>query len=463
MPAVVVVGSGISGLTFAYRLERLRPDVDVTVLEREPSVGGVIRTESTDGFRVEAGPNGFLDNKPAVLDLCRELGIEGQLVPASESASRNRFLFLQDRLRQLPGGLLPFLRSSLLSWRAKLAVLTERFRRRGPDVSDESVDAFARRRVGGEVAEKLVDAFVTGIYAGDPELLSVRAAFPRLSAFERDFGSVTRGLRADRQKRKATGTRSSGRMWSFPRGLQTLIDAIRARLRNAPRTGSGAVKLDRRSPGWKIQSADGVAHAADAVVLTCPAPEQAALLCPFDAELGKLVGRIAYNRIAVVALGYSSGEVPGRLDGFGYLSPQRSRRDVLGVQWCSSIYPGQRAPDGMVLLRAMCGGWHRPDLVDWDDDRLAAAVRAELRQSMRIEAAPTFRRVIRWRPAIPQYFVGHLDHVGRIDARARSHPGLFLGGSAYRGVALPDCVEQASQLARNVATWLGSVSPSSSR
>src|SRR5579883_3304970 len=231
MPEVVVAGAGIWGLTLAYRLGRLRPDADVTVLEKEPAVGGTIQTEAAEGFRVESGPNGFLDNKPAALDLCRELGLADRLLPASDVAGRNRFLFLDGRLRQLPGGLLPFFRSDLLSWRAKFALLTERFRRRGPDAADESVDAFARRRVGAEVAETLVDAFVTGIHAADPQLLSVRAAFPRLYAFERDYGSVTRGFRADRARRRAAGGgRASGQMWSFPEGLRALTEALRASL-----------------------------------------------------------------------------------------------------------------------------------------------------------------------------------------------------------------------------------------
>jgi oxygen-dependent protoporphyrinogen oxidase len=214
-------------------------------------------------------------------------------------------------------------------------------------------------------------------------------------------------------------------------------------------------EVRRTADGWLVRAGDGTEFRADAVVLACPAYEQSALLAGVDAELAALVGGIAYNRVAVVALGYRSADVPGRLDGFGYLSPQRTRRDVLGVQWCSSIYPGHRAPPGSVLLRALCGGWNRPDVVDWDDDRLAAAVRAELRQSMRIEAAPVFRHIVRWRSAIPQYHLGHLERVDRVEARAATIPGLYLGGNAYRGVALPDCVEQAGLAATRLAAWLG--------
>jgi oxygen-dependent protoporphyrinogen oxidase len=191
------------------------------------------------------------------------------------------------------------------------------------------------------------------------------------------------------------------------------------------------------------------------VVLACPADQQAALLGDQAPALADLIAAIPYNRVAVVALGYRAADVPHPLEGFGYLSPQRSRRDVLGVQWCSSIFPGVRAPEGTVLLRALCGGWHRADVVDWPDDRLLGAVRAELAQSLRLRSAPVFHHIIRWDRAIPQYHLGHLERVARIEEQASRLPGLHLAGNAYRGVALSDCVEQADGVARRVAQGLG--------
>jgi oxygen-dependent protoporphyrinogen oxidase len=189
------------------------------------------------------------------------------------------------------------------------------------------------------------------------------------------------------------------------------------------------------------------------VALTCPAYRQAELLADLDGTLAEQINGIPYNRVAVVALGYRAADVPHSLDGFGYLSPQRARRDVLGVQWCSSIFPG-RAPAGLVLLRALCGGWQRPEVVDWDDGRLLTAVRAELRQALRIDSPPVFHQVVRWHRAIPQYHLGHLDRVAWIESRAAAHPGLFLGGNCYRGVALGDCVEQGDVLAEHIGAWL---------
>ncbi len=211
------------------------------------------------------------------------------------------------------------------------------------------------------------------------------------------------------------------------------------------------VRRVRRDGGWHVEAADGRVWKADILVLTCPPYAQADLLREQDPELAAEIGAIACNRIAVVGLGYRAADVPHSLDGFGYLSRQRDRRDVLGVQWCSSIFP-DRAPPGMVLLHALCGGWNRPDVVDWDDDRLIAAVRAELAQALGVEAPPVFRHVVRWDRAIPQYHLGHLGRVARIEARAGRHPGLFLGGNAYRGVALNDCVEQAGLLAQRIGS-----------
>jgi oxygen-dependent protoporphyrinogen oxidase len=206
-------------------------------------------------------------------------------------------------------------------------------------------------------------------------------------------------------------------------------------------------------PGWVVGGEGRDCWQADAVVLACPAYQQAALLADLDGELAEQVGAIPYNRVAVVALGYRAADVPVSLDGFGYLAPQRTRRDLLGVQWCSSIFPG-RAPDGCVQLRAMCGGWHRPEVGGWDDARLLGAVRAELRLALRVEAAPVFHHVVRWDRAIPQYLLGHLERVAWIEGRAARYPGLFLAGNAYRGVALNDCTEQAELLARRIAQAL---------
>jgi oxygen-dependent protoporphyrinogen oxidase len=480
MPRIVVVGAGVSGLTLALRLEQLLPAAEVTILERQARPGGMIQTVARDGFVVEAGPNGFPDNNPSTLDLARGVGLQDRLVAASESAGRNRFLFLRGKLRQLPASMGAFLRSDLLSWPGKLELLAEGVRPRRGRFGDESIDSFARRRAGREVASTLADAFVTGVMAGDPRLLSVQASFPRLAGYERDLGSVTAGMKhAARQRRQREADlrgetlppppgllgrvaalfrprpqpARAGSTWSFDGGLATLTAALAGSLRQQPVLGA-AVRRVRKGPrGFVVEGEGHDRWEADAVALTCPAGEQAAALAELDPALAERVGGIAYNSVVVVALGYRRAQSPHPLDGFGYLSPQREGRPVLGVQWCSSIFPG-RAPDGMVLLRALCGGWRRRDVVGWPEERLLRAVREELAVALGVRTPPVFHHVVRWPRAIPQYFVGHLERLAWVERRLADHPGLFLGGNPYRGVALNDCVEQSRLLAARLAAWL---------
>jgi protoporphyrinogen/coproporphyrinogen III oxidase len=461
MPRVVIIGAGISGLATAFRLQQKAPSLEVAILERGHRAGGTIWTEREAGFQVEIGANGFLDTKSSTLDLCRDLGLKDRLIPASEAAGRNRYLYLDGKLRALPNSLRTFIKTDLLTWRGKLNFLMERFRPKPGNGRDESIDAFARRRAGPEAAEVFCDALVTGIFAGDPTLLSAGAAFPRLTALEQQYGSVLKGFsRQARQRRREAAARGesyqrTGRMWSFREGLRLLIEALWERLTPPPILNVPIRRIQRTEtprsdqPAWTVFGEAQDRWSADAVILTCPAYQQAAIVADLDKELAEKIDSIRYNRVAVVALAFRREDVPENLDGFGYIAPQRTRRDLLGVQWCSSIFP-ERATPGKVLFRAMCGGWHRPEVVDWEDGRLLAAVRGELQLAMKVTAAPAYHRIVRWDRAIPQYHLGHLERVAWIEERVRRYPGLFLGGNAYRGVAMNDCTEQAEVTALKV-------------
>jgi oxygen-dependent protoporphyrinogen oxidase len=456
MSRIFIVGAGISGLSLAYRLQVLGPHLDITILEERDRPGGTVWTERQNGFQFETGPNGFLDNKPTTLDLCRELGLQNGLIAASPEAGKNRYLFLDGRLRPLPASLSSFLTSDLLTVRGKVAFFRERFRRPRRNGQDESIADFARRRAGSE-AELFADALVTGITAGDPALLSLRACFPRLAALEEEYGSVLKGLaRSARQRRQEARSRGENaprrgnQMWSLREGLRGLIETLCARLRNPPVLGVPVQALRKQADGTWLVAIDGKDRmSVDAVILTCPAYKQAAILADVDAALADKIETIAYNRLVVIALGYQKRDVPHSLAGFGYIAPQSTRRDILGVQWCSSIFPG-RAPSDTVLVRAMAGGWNRPEIAGWDDSRLLESARADLGQALGIKAAPIFHHIIRWNRAIPQYHLGHLERVAWIEKRIADHPGLFLGGNAYHGVALNDCTEQAGVLAEHV-------------
>ncbi len=462
MPQFVVVGAGISGLATAFHLQERLPKAEITVLEAAGRPGGTIWTERIEGFQVEVGANGFLDTKPSTLQLCEQLGIRDRLISASDAA-QHRYLFLDGRLLKLPEGLWSFLRSPLLSWRSKWAIFRERSVKPRADDVDESVHDFIARRTTPEVAEVFGDALVTGIYAGDPHLLSMGAAFPRIVEFERRHGSILAGMRHAAKVRRAQAEArgetydGGGRLLSFREGLRLLIETLSVRLRRPPLLGVRVRHIARESledsARWIVQGDGQDRWTADAVLLVCPAFGQAELLQNVDPRLAEQIGGIAYSPAIVVALGYRREQVPHSLEGFGYIAPQRARRDILGVQWCSSIFP-ERAPEGMVLLRAIAGGWHRHDIMTWDDRRLLEAVRKEIKLAMGIEAPPVFQHIVRWDKAIPQYHLGHAERVALIERQAATHPGLFLTGNAYHGVALNDCTEQAERVAARIADFV---------
>ncbi len=455
MKRIVIVGGGLSGLAAAYRIRGRIPGCEPIVLESSARPGGNVWTERESGFTVELGPNGFLDSKPSTVDLCKSLDIESQLIPASEGSRKNRFLFLNDRMHKLPGSLPGILRTPLLSLRAKLKLLSEPFRGRPRDLpADESIAEFATRRFGREVAETFIDALVTGIHGGDPAKLSVAAAFPRLPKFERECGSVIRGFqraaKARRQAAEAAGLPRPGpqRMWSFKDGLRTLIESLAGSVR--VETNVNVRRIEKAADGWLVRGDGQDSWPADAVVVTCPAYRQAELLADLDPALANDIAGIGYTPIAVVVVGYKRDDVPGDRDGVGYNAPGRTRRDALGVQWCSSIFP-DRAPPGFVTWRILCGGANRPEILGWDDETLLRKVHEEMKYTMKVRGELAFHRIVRWPNAIPQYAIGHPDRVARIEAAAAKHRGLILGGNAYRGIALNDCTENAERIADDVA------------
>ena len=326
MPRVAIIGGGISGLTLAYRLRQYLADVDVQILESEKSVGGKIDSVKDQGFLYESGPNGFLDSNPSTLNLSKELGLGEQLAPANEAAAKKRFLLMGGKLRMLPSSVIGLLTTDVLSWRAKLALAFERFQSNKQNLPDESIYAFAQRRVGTEIAEKLVDPFVTGIFAGDARLVSFQAGFPRLAAMEKNHGSISKGLKAARKARQISnpeGGRSSGQLWSFNQGLGTLIEALAEKLGKSNIRQFKATNLihNKELSKWTVEGSNGESESYGLAILSCPAFSQASTLKNLDAMLADKIATIPYNSLAVVVMGFRSGDVPIPLEGFGYLTP----------------------------------------------------------------------------------------------------------------------------------------------
>ena len=458
MPNVVIIGAGLSGLAVAFRLNQICPGLHLTILESRDRPGGNIGTLNHNGFRIEIGPNGFLDSKPGMTRLCQDLGLGDRLLAASEGSRKNRFVFLRNQIQKLPASPFGILTTSLLSIRGKFALLSEPFRSKQRTPIEESVAAFARRRFGREAADVFIDALVTGIHAGDPEALSVRAAFPRLVQFEAQFGRVLRGFLASAKEKKreakARGEKPApSRMWSFREGLQVLVDCVDERFGKSIITGVSVKSIERNETGFLVRSDGRDAWPADAVVLACPPFDQATALADHFSTIADPLAEIPTNRVAVVALGYRQTDVPGRFDGFGYIAPQNTKRDVLGVQWCSSIFP-ERAPPGFVLWRVLCGGVSRPDVFERDDAALLRTCHEEMKLAMGVRGDPVVHRIVRWPRAISQYNLGHMERVQRIETAASHEPGLFLAGNGLFGIAMNDVAEQAEHVARQVGQFL---------
>ena len=489
MKRVVVVGGGIAGLATALRIrdaaDAAGPPVEVLVLEAGDRVGGNIRTErvpaadgAADGagegageWVVENGPNGFLDNVPAMLRLVDRVGLRDQLRRADEAAAR-RFIFRGDRLHPVPTGPIGFLRSGLLSVPGRLRVFAEPFIPGRTDHTGESVRDFAARRIGAEAADVLVDAMVSGVFAGDVRALSLPAAFPKMAAMEAEHGGLVRAMigrmKARRAAKREAGERRArgedveeltrpggpagpgGTLTSFAGGLDALPRALAAELGDAVRLSAPVEAITRgEGPGqaaaghWTVRLRDGESIAADAVVLAIPSARAAPLLEPVDPDLAAEVAGIDTAGLAVVALGYRAGDIDA--DGFGFLVPRGESPRILGCLWDSSIFPG-RAPDGRVLVRAMIGGAHDPAAATEDEDDLVTRVRADLELAMGVRADPVLVRVYRWPLGIAQYHVGHLERLDRIRTRLGRLTGLHLTGSSYGGVSMNACVEAAESL-----------------
>jgi oxygen-dependent protoporphyrinogen oxidase len=456
MSTVAIIGAGVAGLSVAHEIRKRAPHVGLIVLEPRERTGGNVRTEICDGYTCEWGAVGFLDNAPATLQLVREVGLEPRLLPSRDSA-RRRYIYRSGRLHEVPASPLAFLTSSLLSARAKARLLGEPFASGPGDDPDESIASFAARRIGAEAAAVMVDSMVSGIYAGDASALSLRACFPRMREMEQEHGSLFRALLATRKRRKkgdAIGA-PAGRLTSFYRGMTELVEGLTRSLGPIVRTSSPVVDLQppATSGGFRIATPDR-RISADAVVLAGPAAGSADLLRGFGLDVSAALRAIPTAPLAVVCLGYDEAQLTaerGPLDGFGFLVPRSEKIRTLGALWETSIFDG-RGPTGKALMRVMIGGAHDPHVLDSSDDELLAIVRDDLRQTMSLRIEPEMVRIFRHPRGIPQYTIGHLRRLARIDAELDRYPGLFVAGNSYRGVAINACIAEAGAIADKAIT-----------
>jgi protoporphyrinogen/coproporphyrinogen III oxidase len=466
MKKIVIIGGGISGLATGWLLrskaQAAGKDLEITLLEKEKRPGGKIRSIKEDGYLCEWGPNGFLDSKPQTLDLCRALGVENNLHRSNDNA-RKRFIYSGGELHQLPDGAPAFLKSRLISWPGKLRLALEPtpFISSAPAGVDETLAAFGRRRLGEEALDKLIAPMVSGIFAGDPETMSLVSCFPRIAELEREYGGLIRAMIMLSKKKKrdqaagkvvSSAAGPGGVLTSFREGIQYLSDALATSLGGVVRPGAVITSVVKgESVPYRVKCSDGTEYEADLTIMASPAFAAAEMLAGLDSGITGILQQIPYASMTIICFGYSRERIRHSLDGFGYLIPKKEGRSTLGTLWDSSMFEN-RAPEGKVLLRSMMGGACFPEYVKLSDDEVVARVRQDLAVTMGIDAAPEFVRVFRHLQAIPQYTVGHGKRLQALEELRKAHPGLILTGNSYRGIGLNDCVAAAERAADEALT-----------
>lgn len=435
---VAVIGGGISGLTTAYLLKK--KGFQVEVFEASDRLGGNVQTVSRDGYTFEEGPNSLLKS-PRLVELIQLLELEDKVL-ASDKAAKKRYVLFGGKLESMcPRSFI----NGYFSLKTLAALIREPFNRsRSPD--GESVAAFISRRIGPELVEKALDPFVSGIYAGDPNDLSMRAAFPKLFEMERDHGSlIVAAFRRKTEKADADFPRT----FSFHGGLKTLISALADVIGDDIKLSSPISGIEQAGDLYTING-----EMFDAAVISTPAFVAAKLIESRDSDLSARLSKVNYPQLAVVVLGYTSESIEEKLDGFGFLIASREKRPILGTVFHSVVFP-DRSPEGHRLLVTFVGGVRSGDLLDSKtDDELRSLVHRELSEILGVKGEPDLVHIKRWKNAIPQYRIGYeevTDACGDFETR---NPGIYFCSNFYRGISMGDCVKNAFETADNIEKYL---------
>jgi len=461
MTRIAIIGGGISGLAAAFALEEPRRAgaVEYVLFESSPQLGGVLRTEHIHGCIVEAGPDSFLTEKPWAADLCRTLGLGDQLI-GSNDADRKTYILVRGQLVPIPDGLmfmvptkiLPTALSPLFSWTTKLRIARELLHPPSPFGADESVASLVGRHYGSEMVDRLADPLLSGIYGGEATSLSVRAVLPRFAEMERTHGSLGRAMLAARKKApRPTNKPDPSLFTSLKNGMQQLVETLAPRLNQASLlTGTPVQSIQPRTGGWSV-SADLKSDHFNAIILALPARAAAQVLSACSPELSAELAAVGYSSSITVGLGYDRDVRQSLPPGFGFLVPRSEGKRLLAATFVHNKFP-HRAPKDRALLRCFFAGSNAENIWQLSDDAIIAVVRNELQQILGLRAAPLFARVYKWKSAMAQYGVGHLERLDRIERLRHQLPGLALAGNGYRGIGIPDCVRSGHEAAKQVRT-----------
>jgi oxygen-dependent protoporphyrinogen oxidase len=472
VPRIVIIGGGIAGLSTAWYLQKAARDqgqpCQITIIERDPRLGGKLLTDTihlpdaATPLLVEAGPDAFIAQKPWGLQLAKELGLEDQLM-STKPARHKVYVLHKGRPYPLPDGVnlvvptkfWPFVRSPLVSWRGKLRMALDLVLPARKGSADEALADFITRRFGSEALDKIAEPLMAGIHNAESDRQSLTATFPRFRQVEQQYGSLIRGMRAARAK-TAPANQTLSPFVSLRGGIQSLVTALVAQLEVELLVGRSVTGLERdatANPAYRVQLDDGTFCAADAVVLAVPAFAAADLVADHSQQLASGLRQIRYVSTGTVTLAFRRAEIGQPLDSYGLVIPQSEQRRINAVTMLSRKWD-HRAPEDYVLIRAFVGGSKNPAVLGLDDAALLQLVRDELRIIFNITAPPAWSGIYRWPLANPQYDVGHLERVAELETQCL--PGLYLCGSAYRGVGIPDCVRQGQETAAKVLQHVNS-------
>lgn len=441
-----ILGAGISGLTSAFWLKK--NNFDFVILEKENQVGGSMQTIRKDGFQIDFGPNSGLETTPLIRQIVDEIGFSDQMVYASESSNK-RFILRNNQLHELPTSPIAFISTKLFSTKAKLRLFAEPFIGKSADGYYQSMSEFVSRRLGQEFLDYAIDPFVSGVFAGDPNKLSVKSAFPKLYRLEEVYGGLIKGMikGAKERNQRAEQSKQNAKMFSFINGMQSFANAIADTMKDNILLNANVQKIEKYNEQWKIiysLNNESREIIVDKVVSTIPVYAAEKLFTPIDKEFQSHANEIYYPPVMVLYLGYKKAQVETPLDGFGFLIPSKEKKNFLGAIWSSSIFPN-RCDNDKAAFTLFIGGARAPHLFEMEKQKLIEIVIKEFQDVMKINGEPILVEHKLWNKAIPQYNIGYIEHENYFDKFENDNPGIILSGNYRGGISVGDCIKNSNK------------------
>lgn len=447
---ITILGAGISGLATAFQLQQ--KGYEVTVLEKKSEPGGSMISEKSEGFLVEYGPNSGLETTPVIKQLVYAVGLSEEMIYANEKGNK-RYILRDGKLFPLPMGGSQFFKTKLFSTKAKLRLFLEPFVGKSKDGYYQSISDFVRRRLGQEFLDYAINPFVAGVYAGNPDKLSVKSAFPKLYRLEEIYGGLIKGMIKGRKERKERDedSKQDAKMFSFKNGMQSFPKALASKL-NQVQYNCEVLKVEKNDVEYRIiytQNGEKKQLTAKKILSTMPAYISAKIFSTIDNNLSNHLNEIYYPPVMALSLGFNKKEIGQPLDGFGYLIPEKEKKSYLGAIWSSVIFDG-RANEDKAAFTIFIGGARSPELFEMTEDELYKKVLLEFKETMKITGEPIFVRKKFWQKAIPQYNIGYIEHENYFEKFEKENHGLYLGGNYRGGISVGDCIKNSEKIVKAI-------------